>query len=84
LRNKGNLTFDPISLSGWRSYAIGIGDVNNDTFMDVIIGGSGSDGDTLFINDNGIFSLDNSIKLPGFNSRTTRSIAVADFNGDKW
>jgi len=84
LRNNGNLTFDPIiSLSGWGSYAIGIGDVNNDTFMDVIIGGNGSYGDTLFINNNGTFSTDNSIELPGFNlGWYTRSITLADFNGD--
>jgi len=86
LRNKGNLTFDLISLSSWYSEAIGIGDVNNDTFMDVIIGGYGSDGDTLFINNNGTFSADNSTKLPGFNETNgyTRSIAVADVNGDNW
>jgi len=86
LRNNGDLTFDPISLSGWRSEAIGIGDGNNDTFMDVIIGGYRSDGDVLFINDNGTFSLDNSIKLPGFDETNgnTRAIALADFNGDNW
>jgi len=88
LRNNGDLTFDPISISGWASYAIGIGDVNNDTFMDVIIGGYRGDGDTLFINNNGIFSTDNTIKLPGFDATNdwtrSSSITLADFNGDKW
>ena len=85
LRNNGDLQFHPISLSSWESRAIGIGDVNNDTFVDIIIGGYGSDGgDTLFINDNGTFSLDNSILLPGFKGGITSSIAVADFNGDNW
>ena len=93
LINTGNLKFDPISLSSSNSYAIGIGDVNNDTFMDVIIGGycdscygTECNGDALFINDNGNFTLDNSIKLPGFDATdgVTRSIALADFNGDSW
>jgi hypothetical protein len=84
LGNNGNLTFNPIPLSNWTSSAIGIGDVNNDTFMDVIIGGY--DGDVLFINNNdGTFIP---INLPGHNEtngRTgTSSIALADFNGDNW
>ena len=87
LRNNGDLTFVTISLSSWYSEAICIGDVNNDTFMDVIIGGYGSDGgDVLFINDNGTFNTDNPIVLPGTDATGgyTRSIAVADFNGDIW
>ena len=83
LRNNGNLPFSPIRLSDWESHAIGIGDVNNDAFMDVIIGGYGSNGDVLFINNNdGTFSQ---INLPGFVETTnggTSSIALADFNGD--
>ena len=87
---RGNLSFSPTTLSNWGSAAIGLGDVNGDGFVDIIIGSSDSafagvnkvsKDNVLFINQNGTFSDDNSFVLPGFNEDKS-SIALADFNGD--
>jgi hypothetical protein len=79
LRNNGNLMFDSIDLLGWESHAVAVGDVNNDSFIDVIIGGyttsnffpstgefssTSSNGDVLLINNkDGTFTP---IDLPGY------------------
>ena len=65
----------------------GLVDVNGDGFHDLIAGfGMGGSPTTIFINDNGLYSIENKIELPasiyGYHNQMSSKILDADFDHD--
>ena len=65
----------------------GLVDVNGDGFHDLIAGfGMGGTPTTIFINDNGLYSIENKIELPasiyGYHNQMSSKILDADFDHD--
>lgn len=76
------LTFQPAVsyATGTHPYAAAVGDLNNDTYPDIVVANSNSNSISVFLNQqNGTFAA-----VPGGFSigNTPRSVVLADFNGD--
>jgi hypothetical protein len=86
LLNKGDGTFnDPAVLpEGLTStYSIAVKDINGNAWPDIVIGNNGDTNQSLMNKGNGTFK-DQAIDLPGGDMLDTRSIVIADINGDGW
>lgn len=86
-RNQRGSSFADVStmsFSDTSDYSQGVaaGDINNDGFVDLLIGNLGNNR-LLINNGDGTFS-DDSSRISGDSSQWTTSCAIADLNGDGW